>query len=201
MAAAKIFFAVLLLLVLPFATSFLSLEEIEIEVIPNPHGQACASRRLDGLLEPYHLITKPLPTQEDTFRELVYRKVLTVPIPVYRFKQPARLSASQLEFQIVLVKDLSHAAHTVIHESPVEVERAMDSWFLGYYWTPIVMSCGDEDWQHVGWKFTALQGNDALLPQQFYALMVNLEEKDESTQGIRIGGFKAPGWMVTAIVS
>jgi hypothetical protein len=200
MQSVRFFFAVLLVF-LPFATSLLSLEEIEIEVIPNPHAQACASRRLDGLWEPYHLITKPLPTQEDTFRELVYRKVLTVPVPVYRFKQPARLSPSQLEFQIVLVKDLSHAARAVIHESPVELERAMDSWFLGYFWTPLVMSCGDEDWQHVGWKFTALEDNHALSPQHFYALMVNMDEKDESTQGIRIGGFKAPGWMVTAIIS
>jgi hypothetical protein len=192
-------FFLALLLILPFATSLLSLEEIEIEVIPNPHAQACSSRRLDGLLEPYHLITKPLPTQEDTFRELVYRKVLTVPIPVYRFKQPARLSASQLEFQIVLVKDLARAATGLIHEAPVEQERAMDSWFLGYYWTPLVMTCGDEGWQHVGWKFTALQGNQAL--PRFYALMVNMDDDEESTQGIRIGGFKAPGWMVTAIIS
>lgn len=197
----KFLFVVLLLL--PFSSALRALDEKEIEVIPNPHGHdnACTSRRLDSLLEPYQLLTKPLATQDDTFRELVYRKVYTVPIPVYRMKQPLRLSASQLEFQLVLVKDLSRDAKGTIHETPVERERAVDSWFPGYYWTPLVMACGaaNEGWQHVGWKFTALQENQGL--PQFYALMVNIGEEEESTQGILVGGLKAPGWIVNAVMS
>lgn len=190
----------LLLLVLP-CSALWSLEEKEIEVIPNPHGAACsASRSLEGLMEPYHLIAKPLMTQEDTFQELIYRKVLSVPIPVYRMKQPERLSQAQLSFQLVLVKDLAKAGKELIHETPVERERAMDSWFPGYYWTPLVMGCGDDgNWQHVGWKFTAVSDNASLA--QFYALMVHIDEEDETVQGIRIGGFRAPGWMINAIVS
>lgn len=189
----------LLLLVLPNCNALFSLEEKEIEVIPNPHGgSACAARRLDGFLEPYHLITKPITTQPDTFQELEFRKIMSVPIPVYRMKQPARLSEAQLEFQLVLVKDLAKAGRALIHESPVAKERAMDSWYPGYYWTPLVMTCTEGAWQHVGWKFTSVNENQGL--PYFYALMVNIGE-DETTQGVRVGGFKAPGWMVTAVIS
>lgn len=193
----RFFLAILLLL--DYSSAFRTLNEKEIEVVPNPHGHACTSRRLEGFLEPYHLLTKPLATQDDTFRELVYRKVFSVPIPVYRMKQPLRLSALQLEFQLVLVKDLAHGAKALIRETPVEQERAVDSWFTGYYWTPLAMQCADEGWQHVGWKFTALQDNHGL--PQFYALMVNIAEEEESTQGILVGGFKAAGWMMNAVMS
>jgi hypothetical protein len=195
-------FLMLFLLMLSCSEALFSLEEKEIEVIPNPHAagaSACAAgRSLDGLLEPYHLITKPMATQPDTFQELAFRKVLTVPVPVYRMKQPVRLSEAQLEFQLVLVKDLAKAGKASIRESPVDKERAMDSWFPGYYWTPLVMTCTEGAWQHVGWKFTALNESQDL--PHFYALMVSIDE-EEKTNGVRIGGFKAPGWMVTAIIS
>jgi hypothetical protein len=191
---------VLAFLLLPFSSALWSLEEQEVEVIPNPHDAACQSRRLDGFMEPAHLIIKSLPTQKDTFQELVYRKVLTVPVPVYRMKQPERLSASQLQFQLILVKDLAKVGKALIHESPVEPERAMDSWFPGYYWTPLLMSCGNENWQHVGWKFTAVHPDQLESLAEFYGLMVQIDEQD-NIQGIRIGGFKAPGWMVSAILS
>lgn len=187
-------------LLLPFSSALWSVEEQEVEVVPNPHAAACQSRRLDGFLEPAHLIIKPMPTQKDTFQELVYHKVLTVPVPVYRMKQPERLSSSELQFQLILVKDLAKAGKTLIHESPVEPERAMDSWFLGYYWTPLLTRCGDESWQHVGWRFTALRPDQSESLTEFYALMVQIDEQ-ESVQGIRIGGFKATRWMVDAIMS
>jgi hypothetical protein len=191
---------VLAFLLLPFSSALWSVDEQEVEVIPNPHDAACQSRRLDGFLEPAHLLIKPLPTQKDTFQELVYHNVLTVPVPVYRMKQPERISSSELQFQLILVKDLAKSGKALIHESPVEPEKAMDSWFLGYYWTPLLMSCGDESWQHVGWKFTALRPDQSESLNEFYALMVQIDEQ-ESVQGIRIGGFKAAGWMVTAIMS
>ena len=197
-------FLFVFLLLLPFSSALRALDETEIAVIPNPHGHAssCASRRLDSLLEPYQLLTRPLATQDDTFRELVYRKVFSVPIPVYRMEQPLRLSASPLEFQLVLVKDLARDANGVIRETPVDPERAVDSWFPGYYWTPLVMACAataKEGWQHVGWKFTALRENQGL--PHFYALMVKMGEEEESTQGILVGGLKAAGWMVNAVMS
>ena len=190
---------------------FASVEEKEIDVIPNPHDHSEAVKscptRLDWLLEPYNLITKPLTTQVDTFQGLSYAKVLTVPVPVYSMKQSARISASELQFQLVLVNQVSTAATSFLHEIPVDPEAAKDSWFPGYFWAPLVMSCGRGDdsdetasgYQHVGWKFTALTSDSAM--PSFYALMVQFEEKNEITEGIRLGGFKAPGWMVTGIFS
>ena len=187
------FFASLALLNL--ADGFMtSTEEKEIEVIPNPYDEKACFSNLDGFLEPYYLLTKPLPTQPDTFQELSYAKVLSVPVPVYRMKQPARISESQLEFQLVLVKELSSAGKSSIHAVSVDLEVAKDSWFPGYYWSPLVMHCPeDNDYQHVGWKFTSLDQR-AELPD-FYALMVHIDERAKQGVEIRIGGLKAPGWM------
>ena len=172
-------------------------EEKDIEVIPNPHDNKGCLPSLDGMLEPYHLLTKPVATQADTFQELSYAKVLSVPIPIYRMKQPNRISHLELEFKLALVKDLSNAAKPQVHEVTVPMEQARDSWFPGYYWSPIVMGCGG-GYQHVGWKFTAIDNNKPM--PFFYALMVQVDET-ERTQGVRIGGFRAPGWMAAAIIS
>ena len=162
-------------------------EEQEIEVIPNPHahkGGACSGEPLEQLLEPNQLILSPMVTQADTFQELTYAKVLTVPVPVYAMKQPARLSEAQLPFQLVLVKELSARASN-IHQVSVPIEQARDSWFPGYYWSPLVMQCGADSWQHVGWKFTSL--NQASTDyNSFYALIVQVDKKQQE-QGIRIG--------------
>jgi hypothetical protein len=182
-------------------------QEKEFEVIPNPHSSdknnVCFSNNLDGFLEPYYLLTKPLPTQPDTFQDLSYAKVMTVPVPLYRMKQPARVSHNELEFQLVLVRELSSTGKSNIHAVTVELELAKDSWFPGYYWSPLVMACPEtNDLQHVGWKFTALvedsQNND--LPH-FYALMVRIDDREKKGVQISIGGVRAPGWMAAQILS
>ena len=179
-------------------------DDQEIEAIANPSlPDVCSGNALlDRLLDPFQLITKPMMTQADTFQELSYAKVLTVPVPVYTMQQSARISESQLQFQLVLVKALSPMATRAVKEVPVPMERAVDSWFPGYYWTPLIMACGgDDNWQHVGWKFTALENNDVNHAfSHFYALMVHMDPK-ETTQSVRIGGFRAPGWMVGAVLS
>jgi hypothetical protein len=193
---------VVLLLLIPLCTALWAVEERDIEVISNPHGDSCGmgGRRLDSLLEPYHLITQPIATQADTFQELLYKKVMSVPIPVYRMKQPERLSEAQLQFQLVLVRDLATAGKAKIYETPVEHDRAVDSWFPGYYWTPLVMYCGGEElWQHVGWKFTSIDGSKDL--KEFYALIVDINDDDKTKAAVRIGGFKAPGWMVAKVIT
>lgn len=188
-------------------------EEQDVEVIANPHDTrdkgACQAGGggvlLNKLLEPYQLIVTPMVTQADTLQELSYAKVLTVPVPVYKMKQPARISAAELEFQMVLVKDLGVTSG--IQEVPYPMEQALDSWFLGYYWSPLIMSCGNDNWQHVGWKFTAvpaanhsiLESNHNKLPH-FFALVVQLDQK-KATESVRIGGFEAPGWMVGAVLT
>ena len=179
-----------------------SSEEKEFEVIPNPHddsSNSCASN-LDGIFEPYYLLTKPIPTQPDTFQELGHTKIFSVSVPVYRMKQPARISERQLEFQLILVSELSASGKSTIQPVEVDMEVAKDSWFPGYYWSPLVMHCPENmnKYQHVGWKFTALNPEAADRPH-FYALMVHIEEKEKQAIEIRIGGFRAPGWMANKV--
>jgi hypothetical protein len=223
----SLFLVSFLLLTSSVESLFHATEEKEIEVIPNPYDSSKAAESctttgtsLDGLLEPYQLLTKPIQTQADTFQSLDYVTVLTVPVPVYTMKQPARLSAGQLEFQLVLVQQIaSSAAMESLHEVPVDPAAAKDSWFPGYTWAPLVMTCNsnsnsdnndtdidtDTGYQHVGWKFTATAEDSASTSSSslpfFYALMVHVEKKESVTQAVRLGGFKAPGWMVTGIVS
>jgi hypothetical protein len=172
----------------------------EIEVISNPHASKVigCQASLDSFLEPYHLILQPMVTQADTFQELKHAKVMSIPVPIYRVKQPARLSEQQLEFQLVLVKELTTKAQAIVKEVQVPMDKAKDSWFPGYYWSPLIVQCGEGGWQHVGWKFTALDENQGM--PHFYALMVQIDENKEA-EGLRIGGFKAPGWMIGAILS
>jgi hypothetical protein len=176
-------------------------QEKEFEVIPNPHSDknVCFSN-LDGFLEPCYLLTKPLSTQPDTFQDLSYAKVMTVPVPLYRMKQPARLSHKEFEFQLVLVRELSSTGKSNIHAVTVDFEHAKDSWFPGYYWSPLVMACPEtNDFQHVGWKFTALDSQNDL--PHFYALMVQMDDRKKKVLQISIGGVRAPGWMAAQILS
>jgi hypothetical protein len=174
-----------------------SLEEKEIEVIPNPHvvdQEMTCSASLQYLLQPHFLLTKPKMTQEDTFQEITFAKVLTVPVPIYRMKQPHRLSAKELGFSLVLVRDL--ATQVNVYETPVEPERALDSWFVGFMWTPIVYKCSNSV-LHIGWKFTSVNGNER---DSFYALLVNINER-QKTNMIQIGSLQAPGWMAALVMT
>lgn len=187
-----------------------SAEDNEIEVIPNPYDQSEATKtcstnaQLEGLLEPAHLLTQPILTQGDTFVSIEFARVLTVPVPVYSMKQPWRISPAELEFQLVLVTKVSATADASLETVPVDPDAAADSWFPGYTWEPVIMTCGDESspgYQHVGWKFTAMEGNTGAMPS-FYALMVQFDKTHKvMPMAVGLGGFKAPGWMVTAIVS
>lgn len=204
-----------LLYLLPRSSSALfATKDTDLEVISNPHSDVDhvavkRSAALDGLLEPYQLIVQPLLTQPDTFQELVYHTVLTVPVPVYRMKQPARLSARQLEFDLILVRKLgSDSAASTMVELPVDRQQAMDSWFPGFYWTPLIIKCNNNDdsrdWKHVGWKFTANDVGDtpntqaAALPH-FYALMVHVNDEEKIIGGVRMADVTAQ--MVAAAIS
>ena len=175
-----------------------SLEEKEIEVISNPHDrdqETSCSASLQLLLQPHLLLLKPKIPQPDTFQDITFAKVLTVPVPVYRMKQSYRISVDELEFSIVLVRDL--ATHVNIYETPVDPNRARDSWFVGTMWTPIVYKCSNSI-QHVGWKFTSVNGTDN--NDLFYALVVNINKR-ETNNVIQIGTLQAPGWMAALVMT
>jgi hypothetical protein len=200
-------------------------DDKEFDVVTNPHDQRChgnenagnsagappccqAFRNLDSFLEPYYLITHPIPTQLDTFQKISHVKIMSVPVPTYHMKQPPRISAAELQFQLILVKDMSAEGKSRIHTVEVEMDKAKDSWFPGYYWNPLVIHEEDIGYQHVGWKFTSISerddpyqllGNAAL--SHFYALMIQTKDVREQEVVTRLSGFKAPGWMAQRIVS
>ena len=170
--------------------------DANIHTICKPH--------LETLIDPRHLIVQTMQVQADTFLEMTEAKVFSVPIPVYRMKQPSRLSEAELEFQMVLVKDLNKYGTGIVTSVPVEMEKAADSWFPGYFWSPLVMQCGpDSDVsQHVGWKFERLARNATLTLPHFYAVLVEVTKKERTNTvaaGVYVGGFQAPGWMASAV--
>ena len=172
------------LLLSPTCALLSSLEEKELDVITNPHDDAnqevtSCSASLQLLMQPHYLITKPMSTQVDTFQEITFLKVLSVPVPIYRMKQPYRLSSAEYGFSLVLVRDLP--THMNVHETPVERERALDSWFVGYMWVPIVYRCSNNSDLHIGWKFTSVNDNGN---EFFYALLVDINKRQKT------------GWMV-----
>mmetsp|Transcript_15055 Transcript_15055/g.43737 ORF Transcript_15055/g.43737 Transcript_15055/m.43737 type:complete len:230 (-) Transcript_15055:186-875(-) len=204
-------------------SALLSVEESEVEVIPNPHTRSykaekslsheyeptpppkqCSSPRCAPklLLSPHRIIRQVLPTQTDTLIGIERKKVLSVPVPVYQFRQPARLSIAQLPFKLILVADIDVKAG--LAEIPTDPIRASDSWFPGYHWVPVLCS-SCEEYVHVGWKFSSPSGGDF-----FYALIVEASER-RNGDGIAIGalgdavagaievGMRAPGWMVSAL--
>jgi hypothetical protein len=173
------------LLLAPTRALLRSLEEKEIDVVPNPHDDAnqevvSCSASLQLLMQPHYLMTKPMTTQVDTFQEITYAKVLSVPVPIYRMKQPSRLSSAEYGFSLVLVRDL--ATHMNVYETPVERERAVDSWFVGFMWTPIFYRCSNNSDLHIGWKFASDSDNGN---EFFYALLVDINKRQKT------------GWMVT----
>ena len=129
-------------------------------------------------------------TQVDTFQEIKYAKILSVPVPIYRMKQPHRLSLTEYGFSLVLVRDLA-TQHAKIHEMPVERDQALDSWFVGYMWTPIVYECSKNNSNlHIGWKFTSVnENNNGGNNEFFYALIIDMNKRQKT------------GWLVTHIMT
>ena len=202
-----------------------SLEEQEIEVTTNPHDKSASNDNHDlnsslsvvqDLLSPHLLLRHILPTQPDTFVRIRHAKVLTQPVPVYTMQQPARLNAEQLQFDMVLVRDLASHQH-VRQVAVANVQASRDSWFPGYAWNPIIVAIPQQEegnkqeegaptcqdgirYQHVGWKFTAVTAAEAGDEKNdvFYALLVNVDER-RVRDPIYVGGFTAAQWMVNAI--
>jgi hypothetical protein len=172
-----------------------SVEEKEIEVIPNPHARelkevtTCGSS-LQNLLQPHLIVTQPKLTQEGSLEEIFHAKVFTVPVPIYRMKQPYRISTAELQFDLVLVRDIP--AKESIRFASVDPVKSKDSWFPGFSWTPIVHQCAG-DYQHVGWKFEADSGDF------FYALLVQVDPRKK--EYVVIESLPAANWMIAAIRS
>lgn len=105
-------------------------------------------------------------------------------------KQPYRISTAELQFDLVLVRDIP--AKEYIRFASVDPVKSKDSWFPGYAWTPIILQCGG-DYQHVGWKFEADRGDF------FYALIVQVDPRKK--EFVVIESLHAANWMIAAIRS
>eukprot|EP00586_Coscinodiscus_wailesii_P013918 CAMPEP_0172498524 /NCGR_PEP_ID=MMETSP1066-20121228/113486_1 /TAXON_ID=671091 /ORGANISM="Coscinodiscus wailesii, Strain CCMP2513" /LENGTH=229 /DNA_ID=CAMNT_0013271821 /DNA_START=85 /DNA_END=774 /DNA_ORIENTATION=- len=199
-----------------------STEQSDVEVISNPHDISekntngnngiCASDDTSSscqphlLLAPHFIITKPKVTQPDTLESISHHKILSVPVPIYKFRQPARLSSLQLPFNLILVKDIPVDGQSSIVEVPVDLMESSDSWFPGYRWIPIMCTeqCPGEE-IHVGWKFQSLIDDG----DYFYALIVQIKKKERDDAGVvgivdRVAdiltvGVRAPEWMIDSI--
>lgn len=195
-------------------------EESEVRVIPNPHdvrngpGGAAESSPYTStfgvtascdpalLLSPHRIIRTPMVTQSDTLVEVAHKKIFSVPVPVYQFRQPARLSSLELPFHLLLVSDIDAAPRDSLRAIPVDPVAAVDSWFPGYTWAPVVYA-GCNGPVHVGWKFSSNTAGEF-----FYALIV--DAKNDTKASIWVGisalgeaiaegltiGTRAPAWMI-----
>ena len=72
-------------------------------------------------------ITAPLVTQQDTFLRSITVRHQGVPLNIYAFRQPARLSELELPFRILPMRAIDL---TGVVEIPVAPKEAIDSWCL-----------------------------------------------------------------------
>ena len=132
------------------------------------------------LINPREIIAvAPGKIQSDTFLAVETAKVSGVSVPLYNFRQPARLSTLQLPFKILLVNKVG--AGTVA--LPVHMKQAQDSWFEGYFWDVLVCEsiCDSESSgvTHIGWKFNSIANPS----KSFYALIVRTSEDTTQRSG------------------
>lgn len=139
--------------------------------IPNPHSPSPACTCAAQLIDPKSILAKPLLTQADTFLAIETAKVGNVPVPLYNFRQPARLNHQQLPFKILNVMNIGNDAIAL----SVDKKQADDSWYVGYYWDVLVCTtCGDKT-VHIGWKFTSKADSSV----SFYSLIVRTNEDNK----------------------
>ena len=150
------------------------------------------------------VVSLPLATQSDTHMRTLQVKHQGIPLTIYLFKQPSRLSDLELPFKILPLRQLDL---TNIFEIIVDPKDALDSWFPGYVWSILVCTTanGSEGQTHIGWKFTGPTDS-------FYGVIVDYKENEEEVavgplsiseiiaEGLSIG-MPAPAWMLALMAT
>lgn len=154
-----------------------ALEEAALHAEGNPHDASSAASCCPAqALPPATLLVEAalLTRQSDTFVRVRSRKHHGVPVEVFTFRQPARLSPRVLPFDLALVADVDPAG---IVEVPAPPADAADSWFPDYSWSHFVVcaSAGGEAAKHLGWRFSRKPGAAGFGPASFVALIVRSE--------------------------
>eukprot|EP00320_Phaeocystis_rex_P009331 CAMPEP_0119070494 /NCGR_PEP_ID=MMETSP1178-20130426/40068_1 /TAXON_ID=33656 /ORGANISM="unid sp, Strain CCMP2000" /LENGTH=218 /DNA_ID=CAMNT_0007052341 /DNA_START=15 /DNA_END=671 /DNA_ORIENTATION=+ len=204
----------LLAITLPLASAFESVLVAE----GNPHQkqqceqgspQACTSCPAQAL-PPHTFLPAPvalgLKRQADTFLRVEPHAHGGVPVQVFHFKQPARLSPLELPFGISLVSSVDERGLMSLAAPPSD---AADSWFPDYSWSNILVCShgADGGGLHVGWRFVLKPGVlvQPTAPTEFVALIVrpdkSSEEEADGRAKLGVGqelavGIEAPAWML-----
>lgn len=173
-----------------------ALEGLAVE--GNPHGKSgdtacCPVQRLP--VETLLPAPLALARQQDTFVKAFTREHLGVPVDVFAFRQPRRLSHMMLPFDLALV---SHVDPTGIVEVPTPPAQAADSWFPDYAWSAYVVCRGTSDThlQHLGWRFSRKAGALGAGPDSFVALIVRSRDREAeaeaaATRSVRVSAVSA----------
>ena len=179
----------------------------------NPHHQQCdgASHCTTSCpaqaLPPHLFLLAPvalgLKRQADTFLRVDAHSHAGVPVSIFHFKQPARLSHLELPFGIALVSGVDERGLMSFAAPPSD---AADSWFPDYSWTHVLMcSHGEDGGLHLGWRFVRKPGASWAGPLEFIALIVRpdksseLEDSSRARRGVGQElevGIEAPAWML-----
>jgi hypothetical protein len=183
--------------------------ERAVKPIPNPHASTGASSAClcpAQTISPDRVLFSPAPLQAASSLGVETLKVGSVPVPVYRFKQPRSLSELELPFKIILQSSLPRAG---LYDLPVADERATNSWFEGYRWSVLLCAggCQDRTIQHIGWRFES-RSDPA---ESFYALIVKTSDEQQTAAGgvftleafrnaISVG-VPAPAWMLALMTT
>eukprot|EP00035_Acanthoeca_spectabilis_P020174 m.431501 g.431501 ORF g.431501 m.431501 type:complete len:217 (-) comp17309_c0_seq1:1651-2301(-) len=169
----------------------------------NPHidGSGFNVAAATALITPGNVVYTPKETQPDTLQKIVTVSFLGLPLPVYLFRQPARLNTGQLPFKLVLLRSIEGLEGAHVLDTPGE--KAYDSWFPGYRWDVVVVDAAETKvksrWSrsrkastsvtHMGWQFS--NGVD-----KFYALIVEYvgteSESNKVLSSLRVGITASP---------
>ena len=136
--------------------------------IANPHQSGAAVACAPPAVDRESIMVAPLATQTDTLLRIEVVEVNGLDVPIYSFKQPARLSTLELPFKVLPVARINAANIVALR---VDEQHALDSWFPGYKWDVLVdVSCNS----HVGWRFSPVDGTG----DAFFALIVKTKDED-----------------------
>ena len=129
--------------------------------IANPHQPAAALACLSSpaVTRAAILGVPLLATQADTLVGVETVEVSGVPVLIYSFKQPARLSPLELPFKVLPVARIDTAGVVALR---VGERQAADSWFPGFKWDVLVDVASCAEPAHIGWRFRPVGnvGND-----------------------------------------
>ena len=151
----------------------------------NPHdAQPAAGCCPAQALPPSTLLLEAaaLSRQADTFVRVRTRKHGGASVPVFTFRQPARLSKRELPFDLALVSEIDPSGIT---EVPAPAAEAADSWFTDYAWSHFVVCTGEGTGapKHLGWRFSRKASAGAAGPASFVALIVRAEQNEAADKG------------------